>query len=335
MSLPGAGSGPARRGDSPFEHAGEEGFLSGDEIRELLGADAGGVEPERAPGIDPAVPGERTRSRPRVLIVSRRKADVDLLKACLEAAGAVPALARNPFTALDRVRADEPDLVVSDLDLWANHGALLLQRLQGLPRRPPLLFVADRARSAGLKERAEEAGAAGILLRPLRPGEVEDRLGGLLRARDGGLAGAAARPVSGGGREAGGDRGSGAGPAELAWLRFFHRASRLARVDAPRAERARALARCALDGLGPRAAAVIYRERGRAAGVIEAAEGLEPDALLAAVGAAPAGGARLRVDFGEPGQGGCLVLGGLAPAIADGGEAYLDDVRHLAASVLA
>jgi two-component system chemotaxis response regulator CheY len=217
-------------------------------------------------------------------------ADVDLLKACLGFSGASTTVARNPFTALDRVRAEEPDLVVSDLDLWANDGALLLQRLRCLSRAPPLLFLADPTRSAGLEERARRAGAAGVLLRPLRPGEVEDRLGDLLRARDGGLVG---RPPTEG--VAGGADQEGAptamspaeppaepGSAELAWLRFLHGASRLARLEAPKADRARAFARRALQDLHARAAAIVYREGGGAAAATRGggadAEGL-PDLL--------------------------------------------------------
>lgn len=330
-----------------IEPASAGAFLSGDEIRELLRADAGGGT-TGTPGLDSNAGGEvrQVRPPPRVLIVSRRAADVDLFKACLEAAGASTTVARNPFTALDRVRVDEPDLVVSDLDLWANDGALLLQRLRRLSPEPPLLFVADRARAAGLEERALRAGAAGVLLRPLRPGEVEDRLGDLLlrvengshregeppageaehAAEEGGAGAAARSPIEPAGE---------AGSAELEWLRFFHGASRLARLDVPRADRARALVRRALQDLRPRAAAIVYREGGRAAAVIEAGEGLPLDGLIDILGPAPDDRSRLHVRSREPDPEVSLVLVGLPSSIVEDGPGYLDDVRHLLTSLLA
>jgi CheY-like chemotaxis protein len=319
-------------------------FLTGDELRELLGADA---PPASVPPAGPEAgpdPGPPRPSPPRVLIVSRRSADVDLLTACLDAAGAISTVARNPFTALDRVRLEEPDIVVSDLDLWANDGALLLQRVRRLGREPPLLFMADRARAAGIEDRIRRAGAAGVLLRPLRPGEVEDRLGELLRrsldgsppareppaaaveSGDGAGRGAAARPGPGG-----------AGSvvhAELAWLRFHHGASRVARLDAPRAERARALARRALEDLLPRAAAITFRDGERVAAVIEAAEGLSIEDLGELFGPARADRSAIHVRCGDPDAEVGLLLAGLPSSIVDEGASYLDDVRLVLAAAL-
>ncbi|MGQ9592068.1 MAG: hypothetical protein ACUVYA_17440, partial [Planctomycetota bacterium] len=144
----------------------DRGGLSEEEVRELLREDL----PLEVQG-PPAPPAEPSGAACRVLIVSRRRDEVDLFRKRLEERGAAVAVVRNPFGALDRVRAETFAGVVADLGLWADEGALLIDRLRALGRPPRVLFLADpppgaRGEIAG---RLEREGAAGVVFRPLGP----------------------------------------------------------------------------------------------------------------------------------------------------------------------
>ena len=151
--------------------------LSQDEIRELLREDLaeGETGDLRAAPLREAPLRETLAIAPRLLVVSRKGVDAELLRGRLEARGARLFSVRNPFTALDQLRRAPFDGIVSDLDLWANDGSLLLERIRALGRRIPVLFITDRGHDArgNLGDRLTQAGAWGILYRPLRPADLE------------------------------------------------------------------------------------------------------------------------------------------------------------------
>lgn len=167
-------------------------FLSEREIHGLLGegplgADSGesGLAEGGAGGDDDA--GDSTPRR--VLVISRRRLESDLFRARLEALGLEVEAVRNPFSALDRLRLDVHQGVISDFELWADDGALLLGRLERSGRALPVLFVAERSGDeARIEARVRRAGAWGILFRPVQAADLEMAARALLFAGGDGAA---------------------------------------------------------------------------------------------------------------------------------------------------
>jgi CheY-like chemotaxis protein len=158
-----------------------ESLLTEEEIRELL-SDVPASREEGGNGdADASVNGGT-----RILFLSRRGADAALLRARLEARGAVLQVVRNPFTALDRMRVAPPEAIVTDLDLWADDGALLFDRLARLPSAVPVVFLArSRGDQARIDERLRKAGAWEVLFQPFDAGEAESAARRLLDAARG------------------------------------------------------------------------------------------------------------------------------------------------------
>jgi CheY-like chemotaxis protein len=316
--------------------------LSSDEVRALLDDFPGDSFAEGMPGA-----GEAPAAR--ILLVSRRPDDVLLLRRCLANAGASVSLARNPFTALDHIRAELPDAVISDFDLWGNDGALLFTRIREAKRAPPVLFLAvgSRAEAAGLAARARSAGAAGLLLKPLKPGEVEAQvralldLAGELTLEPGSAAQVFAAP---------GVRAAGAGEAEhsplparllyeVVWLRFFREASRVLIQPAGNPpDAAGALLRAALVELEATACGLLHWNGGRPSSRFEGREDLGHADLarLAASGRAPeTDPGSLILSFGPRSREGRLVIAGLAPEVAAAAGEFREDIGALLAALFA
>lgn len=233
-------------------------ILSGDEIRELLRDD---------PSPEPAAQASAGDELQSVLIVSRRRDDVSLLRDRLEAHGASVTVVRNPFAALDQLRTAHYRALVTDLGLWASGGLLLFERWRPLSSRPALVFVADRGEEAPetVAARLRRSGAVDVLFRPLRARDLEAAVLELLsRPRE---SPAPDRALPGDAGTAPGDEArpaevdvEDAAASELGWLRLFFHASRMLRATEGVEPRLRALVALLDDHVGPSLAAAGWRD---------------------------------------------------------------------------
>jgi CheY-like chemotaxis protein len=203
---------------------------SAEELEILLGSEPaqdapGGGRSQQAQG--PAT------SAARVLILAGDRREALHLKRQIEHTGLQTTVKRNPFDALDALRWRRHDLVISDLDLWADEGRLLLDRIEASGEETPVVFVGADAEET--RRRALRAGAFQGLGCPIQAGEIQAVLETL------GLAAPAQRIPE--------DRGEEASSCdERAWLVFFFELRRAWRSIPDTESRLRALhegfARC-------------------------------------------------------------------------------------------
>jgi DNA-binding response OmpR family regulator len=106
------------------------------------------------------------RARPLVLIVEDEPDILMLLRVVIEMNGYDAALAADGSTALERLDAEKPDLVLLDLMLPVMDGWTVLAEMRSRPDPPPVI-ICSAARSARDVEVAEERGAAAVLWKPL------------------------------------------------------------------------------------------------------------------------------------------------------------------------
>ncbi|MBU6423968.1 MAG: response regulator [Chloroflexota bacterium] len=122
---------------------------------------------------------------PTILVVDDVAANRELLDARLADLGYVVREARDGLEALEMVEADEPDLVLLDVDMPRMNGLEVCRRIKGHPthRLVPVVMITahqDRAtRLAGL-----EAGADDFLSKPFDAAELRTRTKALLRDRE-------------------------------------------------------------------------------------------------------------------------------------------------------
>ena len=115
----------------------------------------------------------------RVLLVEDNEMNREMLIRRLSRAGFEVLPAGDGQTALDRMRAESPDLVLMDFHL--GDGVDGLEVLNALPIRPTsrsVIITADR--SPELEARIEASGLA-LIRKPLRPAALRALLSNLLR----------------------------------------------------------------------------------------------------------------------------------------------------------
>jgi CheY-like chemotaxis protein len=306
-------------GDDPTD-----GLVTGEEIRELLADEDLQYRPiESAPRLP--------SGEARVLVVSRRAADVDVLRACIEGGGAAVVVARNPFTALDRMRNGPFDGVITDLDAWAQDGKLLFDRIRELGQDVPVLFVAERSQDLGsrLEERARQAGAAGLLHRPLSASEVESAIRSLIsRGREEPIPAPCPEPEPRSPAPA--ERIHPAlVPPDVPWLRLFHAMSRLRRSAPDPEPAARELAGLVQKILEPEAVGIFYpapREESGQWVRLAAASLSERGFEAIAAGPAALDERRLVIETGPATR---MVIQGLAEELRETAQGYRGDLEEL------
>jgi two-component system response regulator RegX3 len=101
-----------------------------------------------------------------VLIVEDEPDILMLLRVVIEMNGYDTALAADGGTALERLDAEKPDLVLLDLMLPVMDGWSVLAEMRSRPNPPPVI-ICSAARSARDVEVAAERGAEAVLLKPL------------------------------------------------------------------------------------------------------------------------------------------------------------------------
>lgn len=122
----------------------------------------------------------------RILLADDHEADLELMGYLLEAFGHTTQRCADGQAALEAIRRDPPDLVVSDIQMprLSGHGLAQAVRADAALRRIPLVAVTALAMH-GDRERVLGGGFDGYIEKPLRPdtfvGQVEAFLPPLLR----------------------------------------------------------------------------------------------------------------------------------------------------------
>lgn len=123
-----------------------------------------------------------TPRRSLILIADDRPSSRELLRLILERAGYEVVEAEDGEAALDRARAQTPDLILLDLQMPVLDGYQVLAALRNEPRfqtLPVLALTASAMR--GDRERILEAGFTDYLAKPAGPEILRDTVARLLR----------------------------------------------------------------------------------------------------------------------------------------------------------
>ena len=106
-----------------------------------------------------------TYSKPRVLIVEDDPDLLVVLRVNLVSAGLEPILAGDGRTAIARIETERPDAVLLDVMLPGVDGWQVLEQLQALGNRVPVV-VGSAKKNPDDMARAEELGAVAYLVKP-------------------------------------------------------------------------------------------------------------------------------------------------------------------------
>jgi two-component system OmpR family response regulator len=121
----------------------------------------------------------------RILVVDDEPRIVDVVRAYLEREGYAVLTARDGDAALERIRTDNPDLIVLDLMLPRRSGFDVLRELRAQGSSAAVIMLTARDdvvdRVAGL-----ELGADDYVTKPFEPRELVARVGAVLRRAAGG-----------------------------------------------------------------------------------------------------------------------------------------------------
>lgn len=121
-------------------------------------------------------------SRPRVLIVEDDERLASLTQEYLSANGLAVSIVGDGTTAIQRIRDENPDLVVLDLMLPGADGLAVCREVRGTYRNPILMLTArtdDMDQVLGL-----EMGADDYVAKPVKPRVLLARIRALLRRAD-------------------------------------------------------------------------------------------------------------------------------------------------------
>lgn len=106
----------------------------------------------------------------RILVVEDNAANLELARYLLASAGYKILLATNGAEGLDVATREQPDLVISDLQMPVMDGYALIAALQRTPRCARIPVLALTAFSMpGDREQIMRAGFAGYLSKPIEP----------------------------------------------------------------------------------------------------------------------------------------------------------------------
>jgi response regulator RpfG family c-di-GMP phosphodiesterase len=125
--------------------------------------------------------GPATTRLPRVLVAEDSTTQAAWLSRVLRAAGYEPLIAPDGSEALAAIATDQPDLILSDVDMPGMDGFELCRRVKEDPRlrRIPFVMVTQRDRVTDLI-RALEVGADNYVTKPLDVTVLTERLGRIL-----------------------------------------------------------------------------------------------------------------------------------------------------------
>ncbi|HEY57223.1 MAG TPA: response regulator [Anaerolineae bacterium] len=106
----------------------------------------------------------------KVLFVDDSQQTLTLLARIARLVGSIPRVARSLDEAVAVVRQDTPDLVLVDLRMPQTDGLSVIRVLrQALPAGQTRIFLLTAEADPALQEAALQAGARGVLEKPLSP----------------------------------------------------------------------------------------------------------------------------------------------------------------------
>ena len=117
----------------------------------------------------------------KILIVEDTEETCDILTILLELKGYEVIVARDGVRGLEQVRAQRPDLIITDIQMPCMDGSAMIKKLRRLPTSRDLPILAITAHG---KERAEEAiraGASWALVHPIEDESLLPLVRGLLK----------------------------------------------------------------------------------------------------------------------------------------------------------
>lgn len=126
----------------------------------------------------------------RILIADDKATSRELLRTVLERQGYAIIEAGNGEEALQKVRADQPDLILLDLQMPLRNGYEVLGELRQDARYAALPIIALTASAMrGDREKALAAGFTGYLSKPVTLDQLRDEIRHLLEPRASGNSG--------------------------------------------------------------------------------------------------------------------------------------------------
>jgi len=121
-------------------------------------------------------------SKPLILIVDDEPDVLLTLRVILEASGFEPALAADGETALRRIDAEDPDLVLLDIMMPVLDGWFVLAELAGRSERPKVIVCSAKSADAD-RARAHDLGADAYVVKPWDPEELVQTIRDVLARR--------------------------------------------------------------------------------------------------------------------------------------------------------
>jgi DNA-binding response OmpR family regulator len=119
-----------------------------------------------------------------VLVVDDDPVILKLLEVNFEMEGFVVLVARDGAEGIEVARADQPDLIVSDIMMPKKSGLELVIELKSDPRTSdiPIILLSAKAQNADVRS-GMDAGADDYVTKPFEPLDLVDRVNRLLEAR--------------------------------------------------------------------------------------------------------------------------------------------------------
>lgn len=165
-----------------------EGFIP--ELERYLRTEHRGATPAPMPPPAPAA-GQaqlpRRGTRGTILVVDDLQINLELCNGMLEPMGYEVWHASSVEQGMLRVEHATPDLIVSDFEMPGADGFEFLRRVKAIPRlaKVPFVMISSALWGEQDRERAQQLGAARVIMRPIEPQALLDEIAACMEQRHG------------------------------------------------------------------------------------------------------------------------------------------------------
>lgn len=109
----------------------------------------------------------------RILVVDDEPDVVTLIERTLKSEGFDVSLAYDGISALEMAETEQPDLVLLDIMMPMMSGYEVCQQLKANPRTQDItVLCVSSAHTADARQRSQDAGAVGLVMKPFTPAEL-------------------------------------------------------------------------------------------------------------------------------------------------------------------